>query len=131
MLLQRFTEKQSKILREIRKKLQQKDNNDEPFPVLQAKMLYKSCIDTSSSDKLEFQPLFHFLKLYNLPKIPTMLTNPDAENYEFDWIKTIVNTKKSLNADKLIGFEIFPDPKDRKQNYLAIGSPSQDNDLPL
>ncbi|KAG5672471.1 hypothetical protein PVAND_002598 [Polypedilum vanderplanki] len=130
-----FTEKQLKVLRVIRKKLQQKTQNDdsEPFPVSQAKFFYKSCIDTSANDKLEFQPLFRYLKQFNLPKIPTLLKNSESDviDFEFDWVKTIVKIKRSLGADKIIGFEIFPDPKNRSVNYLAIGSPSQESELPI
>jgi membrane metallo-endopeptidase-like protein 1 len=128
-----FTEKQLKVLRDIRRKLQikQPKNETEPYPVTQAKMVYKSCIDSAANDKLEFQPLFRFLKQYHLPKLPTLLKDPDAENLSVDWIKSIVKIKRSLGADKIIGFEIFPDPKNRSVNYLAIGSPSQENELPL
>lgn len=104
---------------------------DEPLPVQQAKMLYQSCIDTAVTDKLEFGPIFEYLKAYSLPKFPTLVSDSDAKNYKFDWIKTIVKVKRSLGADKLIGFEIFPDPKNRTLKYLAIGSPSSENDLPL
>lgn len=129
-----FTEKQLKVLRVIRKKLQQKPQNEsEPYPVSQAKFFYKSCIDTSANDKLEFQPLFRYLKQFNLPKIPTMLKKSEGDtiDFDFDWVKTIVKIKRSLGADKIIGFEIFPDPKNRSVNYLAIGSPSQESELPM
>lgn len=119
------------MLREIRRKLKEKPSSEEPLPVKQAKMMYKSCMDTSSADKLAFQPLFHFLKKFNLPKIPTLITQPEAEDFQYDWIKSIVKIKRSLGADKLLGFEVFSDPKNRSINYLAMGSPSQDNDLPL
>lgn len=131
IIIIRFTEKQLKVLRELKKKLQQKQKQDEPYPVSQAKMFYKSCIDTISIDKLEFQALFRYLKLFNLPKIPTFLTNPDAENFQHDWLKSIVKIKRTLGADKLIGFEVFNDPRNRSVNYLAIGSPSQETELPL
>lgn len=94
-------------------------------------MLYQSCLDSDATDKLQFKPLFHFLKDYNLPSIPTIIRSPDAPDSQFDWIKSIVKIKRSLGADKLIGFEIFPDPKNRSEKYLAIGSPSTENDLPL
>lgn len=127
----RFTEKQLKVLRDLKIKLQQKPKDNEPYPVTQSKLFYKSCIDTSSIDKLDFQSLFRYLKIFNLPEIPTFLTNPDADNFQHDWIKSIVRIKRYLGADKLIGFEVFNDPKNRSVNYLAIGSPSQENDLPL
>lgn len=94
-------------------------------------MLFKSCIDVPATDKLHFSPLFRFLKEYNLPKIPTMIIDPQAMDVQFDWVKSIVKIKKSLGVDKLIGFEIFPDPKNRSDKYLALGSPTQESDLPL
>lgn len=103
----------------------------EPLPVTKARMLYQSCLDSAASDKLQFKPLFQFLKDYNLPSIPTIISSTDESDNHFDWIKSIVKIKRSLGADKLIGFEIFPDPKNRSEKYLAIGSPSTDNDLPL
>lgn len=60
-----------------------------------------------------------------------MLTKPDSADIKFDWIKSIVRIKRSLGVDKLIGFDVFPDPKNRSVKFLAIGSPSQENDLPL
>jgi hypothetical protein len=85
-----------------------------------------------AADKLEYQPLFRYLKSYNLPAVPSMLydSNKD-ETFKFDWIKSIVNVKRSLGTDKIFGFEIFADPKNRSVNYLAIGSPSQEDELPL
>lgn len=94
-------------------------------------MLYQSCLDSSSTDKRQFGPLFQFLKDYNLPPVPTIISSSENSDNQFDWIKSIVKIKKSLGADKLIGFEIFPDPKNRTNKYLAIGSPSTENDLPL
>lgn len=96
-----------------------------------AKLLYQSCIDMSATDKLHFNPLFNFLKDFNLPKIPTMIVDPQTTELQYDWVKSIVKIKRSLGADKLIGFEIFPDPKNRSEKFLALGSPTQESDLPL
>lgn len=101
------------------------------MPVTKAKMLYLSCVDSSVTDKLQFSALFQFLKDYNLPKVPALIANPKALNFQFNWIKSIVKIKRSMGADKLIGFEIFPDPRNRTEKFLAIGSPSTDNDLPM
>jgi hypothetical protein len=103
----------------------------EPEPVTKARMLFQSCLDSAAIDKLQFDPLFRYLKDFKLPKVPSLITDPEAADFQFDWIKSIVKIKRSLGADKLIGFEIFPDPKNRSQQYLAIGSPSVENDLPL
>lgn len=101
------------------------------MPVTKARLLFQSCLDSHATDKLQFDPLFRYLKDYNLPKIPALIFAPEAVDFQFDWIRSIVKIKRSLGADKLIGFEIFPDPKNRSEKYLAIGSPSEENDLPL
>lgn len=69
-------------------------------------------------------------RLFDL-KVPAMLIEPDSADFRFDWIKSIVKIKRALGADRIIGFEIFPDPKNRSANFLAIGSPSAENELPL
>lgn len=107
------------------------NEKDEPEPVTKARLLYKSCLDSSASDKLQFATLYRYLKDFNLPRVPTLITDPSAVDVQYDWIKSIARIKRSLGADKLIGFEIFPDPKNRTEKYLAIGSPSEENDLPL
>lgn len=96
-----------------------------------ARKFFQSCLDSAATDKLQFTQLFRLLKEFNLPRIPTLVSDPAASDIKFDWVKSIVKIKRSLGADKLIGFEVFPDPKNRSEKYLALGSPSQENDLPL
>jgi hypothetical protein len=107
----RFTEKQAKVLRDIKMKLQTKPamkngNSSEPVPVTKARLLFRSCLDSTATDKLQFGPLFRNLKDYKLPRVPSMINDPEAVDIKFDWIKSIVKVKRSLGADKLIGFEI-------------------------
>lgn len=107
------------------------DKNGEPVPVTMARKLFQSCLNSPATDKLQFTPLFHLLKDFHLPKIPTLIGDSTTADFKFDWVKSIVKIKRSLGADKLIGFEIFLNPKNRTEKYLALGSPSQENDLPL
>lgn len=129
----RFTEKQGKILRDIKKQLESKETQDnkDPEPVKKARLLYQSCVDTAATDKLKFSQLFYFLKEYKLPKVPSLISDPNGVNFQFDWLRSIVKIKRSLGADKLIGLEIFPNPKNRSEKFLALGSPSSEDDLPL
>lgn len=131
--ISRFTEKQAKILRDVKKKLDSHHDNktDLPEPVEKAKTLYKSCLNSTATDELRFNPLFRLLKQYNLPRVPSLIADPESVDFQFDWVRSIAKIKRSLGADKLIGFEIFPDPKNRSEQFLAIGSPSTEDDLPL
>lgn len=81
--------------------------------------------------KLEYKVLFKYLQEYNLPKIPMMINDPLSENFKFDWIKSVVRIKKSYGVDKFIGYDIFNDPKNRSVKFGALGSPTQENDLPM
>lgn len=85
--------------------------------VKKAVMLFKSCVDISSSDKLKIKPLQEFLLKLKLPLLPNLLFNSiNTENSEssnettvpskFDWIYSIVYMKRLTGIDKLIGFEV-------------------------
>lgn len=44
----------------------------------------------------------------NLPRVPTLISDPEAEDVQFDRFESVERIKRSLGADKLIGIEIFP-----------------------
>ncbi|CRK91555.1 CLUMA_CG005212, isoform A [Clunio marinus] len=130
-----FTEKQSKVLRDIKKKLQStsinSEHNDEPDAVVKAKMLFKSCLNSALNDKLQFDPLFRLLGDFGLPKLPSIIENPTTNDVKLQWIKIIAKVKRSLGVDILMGFDVFTDPMNRTHQYLAFGTPSQEDGLPL
>lgn len=84
-------------------------------------------------DSLGLRPVTKYLKMYNLPEIPAFLnlTGVNYDTYNFDWITSIVKVKRSLGADLLIGFDVFPDPVNRSVNRVAIGTPESSSELPL
>jgi hypothetical protein len=108
--ISRFTEKQAKMLRDIRRKLQTNPtangNKSEPVPVTKARMLFRSCLDIPTANKLQFDSLFRFLKDYKLPRVPSLIRDSEQSEAEFDWIKSIVKVKRSLGQDKIIGLEV-------------------------
>lgn len=110
-----FSERQSRILRNIRQYLQRNDSFDDPKPVIQARGMYRGCMNLTAMDALGYDPLFKLLDTYNLPNYPTMLnlTEVDYESYDFDWIRSLAKVKQLLGMDIMIGFDVFPDPKDR------------------
>lgn len=56
---------------------------------------------------------------------------PDAYGFQFDRMENILKIKRSLGADKIIGFEKLSDPRNRSANFLALGQPSTESELPL
>lgn len=116
----RFLEKQATVLRDIKRKLNtlskqtsdDANSSNKSKPVDKAVLLFKSCMDIPSSDRLKIKPLQDFLTKLKLPIIPTLMYN--SENSEisneteskFDWIFSIVHMKRLTGIDKLIGFEV-------------------------
>jgi hypothetical protein len=99
------------MLRDLRKKLLMNPSMtngtlSEPVPVTKAKLLFRSCLDLPTANKLQFSPLLRFLKDYKLPRVPTLIKDSEQTGAEFDWIKSIVKIKKSLGVDKIIGLEV-------------------------
>ncbi|XP_062556041.1 neprilysin-like [Armigeres subalbatus] len=128
-----FSERQARILRNIRQYLQRNDSSDEPNPVKQARAMYRGCMNVTAMDALGYAPLFKLLGEYFLPNYPTVLnvTQVDYESYKFEWIRTLAKIKQMLGLDILIGFDVFPDPKNRDSNRLVLGTPELGSDLPF
>lgn len=72
------------------------------------------------------KPVIDFMKSVNLPLFPSMLNlTPEAEkratNFSFDWLNVVVNIKKRLAFDMIIGFEIYPDFKNSTFKRIVLG----------
>ncbi|XP_044749449.1 neprilysin-like isoform X2 [Coccinella septempunctata] len=107
------------------------DNSTEP--VVQSRMLYRSCMDQESTDQLGFTVIFDYLEKVGLPKIPTLLSSlPDDEksNYKTDWLKLEVAVKKIFRKDVYFGFIVDVNTYNVSANVMYIGSPGNQCPLP-
>lgn len=43
----------------------------------------------------------------------------------FRWVKSVAKMKTLTGLDAFIGFDIRPDPKNRKRNHIYLGVPSE------
>lgn len=84
-------------------------------------------------DAIGLQPVIDYLRMFHLPEYPSIIdTNEDVQNsFEFDWIRSIAEIKRTIGMDILFGFDIFPDPSNRTNNRIVIGAPEADSVLPL
>ncbi|XP_058817652.1 uncharacterized protein LOC131680955 [Topomyia yanbarensis] len=128
-----FSERQAKILRNIRQYLQMNESVGEPKPVGQARAMYKACMNLTAMDALGYKPLFVLLNEFYLPNYPTMLnlTETDYESYSFDWVRSLARIRQQHGMDLMIGFDVFPNPRDRDYNVLVLGTPERGSDLPF
>ncbi|XP_053690953.1 endothelin-converting enzyme homolog [Sabethes cyaneus] len=129
-----FSERQSRILRNIRQYLQLNDTaSDDPKSVKQARGMYRACMNLTAMDALGYEPVFSLLDDFYLPSYPTILniTDTNYEDYNFDWVRSLAKIRQLFGMDILIGFDVFPDPKDRDYNKLVLGTPEKESDLPF
>lgn len=83
-------------------------------------------------DALGLRPILDYLAILHLPNYPSILKNSTNNNdYEFNWVKTIATIKKVFGGDIIFGFDIFPDPTNRTNNRLVLGTPETGSVLPL
>lgn len=128
-----FSEKQVKIMRQVRSFLQSNATPDEPLPVNQTRQVFSACMDTETMDKIGLKPIYKYLKMFHLPIVPTILnlTEVDYSTYNFDWIKSVAAIKRYFGMDVMVGFDLMPDPENRSVYRMAIGTPEVDTGIPL
>lgn len=85
-------------------------NETDSSAIMKTQKLFESCMNTTNLNNVKYKPLFKFLEKLKLPLIPRMIFNDENldENSTstFDWIKSIVQIKRNLGVDNIIGFEI-------------------------
>uniref|UniRef100_A0A182ME88 Peptidase M13 N-terminal domain-containing protein n=1 Tax=Anopheles culicifacies TaxID=139723 RepID=A0A182ME88_9DIPT len=132
-----FSERQAKILRNIRHYLQANNSEFDPKPVVQARAMYTACMNLTAMDRLGYEPVLKYLKQFQLPPYPSFLNVTDAgespvfKGYDFDWVQSLAKIKQLLGMDIFIGFDVYPDPRHRDYNRLVLGTPESGSDLPF
>uniref|UniRef100_A0A8W7PTL3 Peptidase M13 N-terminal domain-containing protein n=1 Tax=Anopheles coluzzii TaxID=1518534 RepID=A0A8W7PTL3_ANOCL len=132
-----FSERQAKILRNIRHYLQANSTALDPKPVVQARTMYAACLNLTAMDRLGYGPVFKYLKQFQLPPYPSLLNVTEGpasatfQGYGFDWVKSLAKIKQLLGMDIFIGLDVYPDPRHRDYNRLVLGTPESGSDLPF
>lgn len=134
-----FSEKQSKILRHIRTFLQKNNSESDPQAVVKTRTMFKACMDEPTLDDLEMKPILKYFKEFKLPLYPKALNvTANSEDYKnadkevnFNFVNSIVQIKRVLTMDVIVGFDIFSDPFNGTINRLVIGTPDSGSPLPF
>ncbi|XP_047028659.1 endothelin-converting enzyme 2-like isoform X1 [Helicoverpa zea] len=127
-----FRDKQTKVYSIVRDFLN-RNSSHQPKPVLQAKDMYRACMNTKELDKRGLKPVITILESLGLPPFPTFINvteDFDYSAYTFDWLETVIKVKTQIGMDVLIGFDIYTDPKNSSVYRLIMGSPETTNPFP-
>ncbi|XP_014603364.1 PREDICTED: neprilysin-1 [Polistes canadensis] len=121
-----FNERTDRVARMIRDLLRTNiSDEDAPWSVQQTQILYTSCLDVESMDKLGLSPLFELLELLNLPSTPAAITK-ETRNY----IDQMARVKRILGRDVLIGLDVLPDPRNGSKNVIFLDTPIMGSPFP-
>ncbi|XP_055543681.1 uncharacterized protein LOC129729211 [Wyeomyia smithii] len=117
-----FGERQIKIFRNIRAKLETNASKSDPKPVAQSKAMYKSCLNYATRKREGFKAVGKYLREFGLPAVPTLLSQSrtSARNFKFDWISSVAKIQRTLGLNVIIGFDIVPDHLDKNRNRLTL-----------
>lgn len=121
-------ERQVRIYRNIRFQLEREVRRYDPKPVAQAKMLYRSCLNAGQRTLEAAQEIVRNLQEFGLPKIPSLLNENEAQ--DFDWVATLAKVQRKIGLNIFIEFYVDTDLKDsnRSRLWLSYRSPSKNKD---
>lgn len=134
-----FSEKQGKILRQVRTFLQQNSSENDPKAVVKTRTMYKACMDEQKLDDLEMTPIIKYFREFKLPLYPKALNvtantedlKEEDQKLKFNFINSIVQIKRVLTMDVIVGFDVFSDPFNGTVNRIVVGTPEAGSPLPL
>ncbi|BES98587.1 Peptidase family M13 [Nesidiocoris tenuis] len=99
--------------------LSENATSSDPLPVVYAKSLFASCMDTNKLDELGLEPMFSVLERVGLPK-----TLPDENSgVTFSISKTLARIQRVLSMDLLVQLSMALDPKTNKTVMVVSPTP--------
>lgn len=140
-----FSERQVRVSQNLRAFLKRNNTEDEnePLPVKQTRALYNACMDTDAMDSVGYEPVETFMQKIGFPAVPQFFTdvppskrNKDSSNSDngggvVSAGKLLGRIKRYYGKDILIGWDVYPDPRNRTAFRMAVGTPEPNGGLPL
>lgn len=138
-----FSERQVRVSQSLRAFLKRNNSEDdnEPKPVKQTRTLYSACMDTGAMDSMGYAPVEMFMQKIGFPAVPRFFgankqprqeQSKEATKGEREFnAKLLGRIKRYYGKDILIGWDVYPDPRNRTAFRMAVGTPEASGGLPL
>lgn len=141
-----FSERQVRVSQNLRGFLKRNNSEDslEPVPVKQTRALYSACMDTDAMDSVGYAPVETFMQKIGFPAVPRFFGAKGSTQFNTASKRQATTTTKSVSAAKLlgrikryygkdilIGWDVYPDPRNRTAFRMAVGTPEASGGLPL
>lgn len=139
-----FSERQVRVSQNLRAFLKRNNSADEtePRPVKQTRDLFRACLDTDAMDSVGYAPVETFMQKIGFPAVPRFFTK-QQQQASSRWesstkgdsggsaAKLLGRIKRYYGKDILIGWDVYPDPRNRTAFRMAVGTPEASGGLPL
>lgn len=131
-----FSERQVRVSQNLRAFLKRNNSDDEnePIPVKQTRNLYSACMDTDAMDGVGYAPVEMFMQKIGFPAVPRFFLAKQAQSTKGSVVsapKLLGRIKRYYGKDILIGWDVYPDPRNRTAFRMAVGTPEASGGLPL
>ncbi|XP_050542771.1 neprilysin-2-like isoform X3 [Daktulosphaira vitifoliae] len=114
----------------ITKILEEINQENDLRSIKQARLLYKTCLNTDLLNKVGYKPIYKILKKLELPQtFPDFSTATSDNGTSFNIARTLGLAQRYLSADILIQISLEPDPSE-KLSTLYLG-PANGASTPL
>ncbi|XP_065344431.1 endothelin-converting enzyme 2-like [Cloeon dipterum] len=92
------------------------DNSDlKGNPLMQARSLYRSCLDEDKIEKKGVEPILEVLRSLGLPQVPTL-----KKQETFSWQGALVNAEKMLGDSIFFSLDVIQHPLDSSKHVLQV-----------
>lgn len=129
-----FTERQVRVSQNLRTflKMNNSEHENEPLPVKQSRSLYTACMDTEAMNSAGYHSVEMFMRKIGFPAIPQYFAGNSSDSWNGTMApKLLGRIKRYYGKDILIGWDIYPDPRNRSAFRMAVGTPETEGGLPL
>ncbi|XP_065344452.1 neprilysin-4-like [Cloeon dipterum] len=90
------------------------DNSDlTAGPLMQARSLYRSCLDEDKIEKKGVEPILEVFRSLGLPPVPTL-----KKRERFSWQRALINAEKMLGDSIFFSLDVIQHPLDNSKHVL-------------
>ncbi|XP_050422697.1 neprilysin-11-like isoform X2 [Adelges cooleyi] len=109
-----FIERTRYISMVITRILEEWDHKNDLRSLKQARLLYRTCLNTDLLDEVGYEPVYKILEKLGLPRtFPDFTTATYANGTTFNMARTLALAQRYLSADILVQLSLEPDPFDK------------------
>ncbi|XP_065344435.1 endothelin-converting enzyme 1-like [Cloeon dipterum] len=102
-------------MNQIREILEADNSYLTAIPLMQARSLYRSCLDEDKREKKGVEPILEVFRSLGLPPVPTL-----KKRERFSWQRALINAEKMLGDSIFFSLDVIQHPLDSSKHVLQV-----------